>query len=210
MIQHVVDGDAGAELDVMAAKREVDRVLNLGVEREEGGKPPCPVLTSDEVPVLIETRIGKAGVHVEDGDEVELVRQADDVPEEAAVRRVGGERPVLVGTDQRIREVSEELVVVVQVAVGAGVNVAGVDRRSLVEVPAEHGEKLAIALFAVVEQKELRGAVRLLNRIDVEVAVDLALLIAETNEEIAAEFAVELKGPAQAVGNVEPKRARRE
>jgi hypothetical protein len=85
-------------------KGEVDRVLELGVGGEEGGKSFGLVFGAEEVPVLIEAGVGEAGVDVEDRDEVELVGQADDVPEEAAVGGVGGERAVLVGADEGIGE----------------------------------------------------------------------------------------------------------
>ena len=119
VVDHVVDGQAGAELDAVTAKGEVDGVLEFGVEGQEGWEASGLVLGANEVPVFIQPREGEAGVNVEDRHKVELVGQADDVPEQATIGRIGRERAVLVGTDEGIREISEELVVVVELAASA-------------------------------------------------------------------------------------------
>ena len=73
----------------MIAEGEIDRVLELSVESQKCWKASCTVFAADVVLVLADTREWKPGVHVEDGDEVELMRQSDDVPEQTAIWRVG-------------------------------------------------------------------------------------------------------------------------
>jgi len=135
----------------------------------------------------------KAGVDIEDGDEVELVGQGEDAPEEAAVGRIEGERAVLVLADQRSGEVSEELVVVVEVATGARPDVAAGDRGTLAELPANHGEEFLIALCASVEQLQLRS--RQLHGVDEKVAMALAAFVADAQQQVADDFTVELQRP---------------
>ena len=153
VVEHVVDSQPSAELDSVTVKREVDGVLKFGVESQEDWESPSLVFRTDKVPVFIHPRVGKARVHVEDRHKVELVGQADDVPEQTAVRRIGRERAVLIWPDEGVGKVSEELVVVVELAASTRVNVAGKDRRSLVDSPTEHRKKLAVALPPGVEQR---------------------------------------------------------
>lgn len=152
VVDHVVDSQASAELDAVTVKGKVDGVLKLSVEGQEDWESPGLVFGADEVPVFIQPREGKARVHVEDRHKVKLMGQADHIPEQAAIGRIGRERAVLVGPDKRIGEVSEELVVVIEFAASTRVNVAGKYSRSLIDSPTEHRKKLAVALPPGVEQ----------------------------------------------------------
>ena len=128
VVEHVVDSQPSAELDSVTVKREVDGVLKFGVESQEDWESPGLVFGTDKVPVFIQPRVGKARVHVEDRHKVELMGQADDVPEQATIGRIGRERAVLIWPDEGVGEVPEELVVVVELAASTRVNVAGKDR----------------------------------------------------------------------------------
>ena len=55
VVEHIVDTEAGTELDAVVPEREIDGVLNLCIEGEEGWETPRPVFSADEVPVLIDT-----------------------------------------------------------------------------------------------------------------------------------------------------------
>src|SRR4029434_2498572 len=141
----------------------------------------------------------KSRVHIQHGNEVQLVRQTDDSPDQAPVGRVGGHDAVLVGANEGIRDVTEELVVIVQVASSARVDVAGVEGRAFTRPPTQHPEELAEGLSARVEQTQLGITAGELEWIHIELAVYLAALVSEAKQETGAELAVELHAPTQAV-----------
>ena len=87
---------------------------------------------------------------VENGNELELVGEADDAPDEDAIGRVTGKRAVLVGANERVRIVAEELIVIVEFTEGARVDVAGDEAGALGRIPAEHGEEFVVGLRAGV------------------------------------------------------------
>src|SRR6516225_6849671 len=81
-------------------------------------------------------------------------------------------------------------------------NIAGEDGGTLVDLPAQHGEELPIALPSAVEQKQLCEVCEL-HWVYVELTRDLALFVAEAEEEMGAQFAIELERPSEAVGDVQ-------
>ena len=85
MIEDVVHRQAETKLNAVAVELEVDRILQLGVEREEGRETSRLVLRTEILPVLVESGEGKSGVHVEDGDKVEFVGKRKNSPEQAAI-----------------------------------------------------------------------------------------------------------------------------
>lgn len=58
------------------------------------------------------------------------------------------ERPVLIGADERVGDVAEELIVVVEFTEGARANVAGNHGGIFGGLPAKHQKEFAIALMA--------------------------------------------------------------
>ncbi len=90
-------------------------------------------------------------MHIQHRNEVQLVRQPHDSPNQAPVGRVGGHDAVLVGANERIREVSEELVVIVQVASGVRINVAGEQGGALTRPPTQQPEELVVRLSPGIE-----------------------------------------------------------
>ena len=123
-------------------------------------------------------------MQVKDGNKVEFVRQSDHAPEQTAVWRVRREWAVLVAADERIREIAEELVVVVKFAISARVNVAGKNSRAFVDSPAHHDQELAITLLARVEEKELGAGSRGLQRIHIKFPKYVTVFIPEAKQYI--------------------------
>jgi hypothetical protein len=161
VVGDVDDFQAAEKLDAMTAKSEIERILEFEIEARKGGKTAGFVAGADVVPVFVELGIREAGVNVEDGNELEFVGEANDAPEEHAVRSVTGKRAILIGADDRVRIVAEELVVVVEVAEGAGVDVAGDEAGAFGGIPAKHGEKFVVGLRPGVEELEVGGGGRL-------------------------------------------------
>jgi len=126
IVQHVKHTQSGAELEVPAVELEVERILDFHIQADEGPETPCLVLLSNVVPVLVYLGERKSRVHIQHRNEVQLVRQPHDAPDQASVRSVGGHDGVLVGANKRIGDVAEELVVIIQVSSGARVDIAGV------------------------------------------------------------------------------------
>src|SRR6476620_10640455 len=100
--------------------------------------------------------MGKTSVSVEDGNELKLVREFNDPPEQDAIRCVARERAVLVGTNERVRKIAEELVVVVELSPRARMNVADDQAGALVKVPSKHAQKFVVGLAPGIEQLQLR------------------------------------------------------
>src|SRR5580692_1989899 len=213
----------------MVAEFKVEGILEFQIEAGESGKATGFIARASVIPVFIELGIGEAGVDVENGNELELVRQADDAPEENAIGSVTGKRAVLIGANERIGIVAEELVVVVEFTEGARADVAGNQAGAFGGIPAQHGEEFVIGLRAGVEELELGSGGLKWGRgggegkrqvpttiwrgencgtgrgdgVDEEFAVALAVLVAEAKEEILAEAAIELDGGTEAVGETE-------
>ena len=89
-------------------------------------------------------------------------------------------RAELVSADEGSGEIAEELIVVVQFAAGARVDIAGVQRGALHGFPAQHRQVLAIALTPGIEQSQLSAAVRDLMGIDIEIAEYFPAFIPES------------------------------
>src|SRR5215469_3876004 len=70
-------------------------------------------------------------------------------------------------------------------------------------MPTQHSKELTVALLSVVEQVKLCGAVCELQRVNVELAVDLALFVSEAEEEFGAQLAIELERPSEAVRDMQ-------
>ncbi len=119
MVEDVGDFKATQELDAVAVEFEVEGILDFGVEAEEGGKASGFVALADILPVGADVGVGKSGMNVEDGNELKFFGELDDAPEEDAVGSVVRERAVLIGANEGIGNIAEELVVVVEIAPGA-------------------------------------------------------------------------------------------
>src|SRR5580704_54748 len=183
---------------------EVEGVLQFQIEAGKSGKAAGFIASADVIPVFIEPGIREAGVDVENGNELEFVGEADHAPKENTIGSVTGKRAVLVGANERIGVVAEELIVVVQFTEGARANVAGDEAGALGGIPAEHGEKFVVGLRAGIEELELGGlGPYWSDGVDEEFAVALAVFVAQAEEEILAEAAIELDGGAEAVGETE-------
>src|SRR5450755_1066955 len=120
-------------------KFKVHRILKFSIECEKRWKTSCLIFCANIVPVLVEARIWEARMHIQDRHEVEFIRKADNVPEQAAVGCIRRQRTILVCADKRIREVSEELIIVVEFTLSIRMHVAGKHCGAFVDSPAQHG-----------------------------------------------------------------------
>jgi len=182
---------------------EVEGILEFQIEAGKSGKTAGFIAGADVIPVFIEPGIREAGVDVENGNELEFVGEADHAPKEDTIGSVTGKRAVLVGANERIGIVAEELIVVVEFTEGARANVASDEAGALGGIPAEHGEKFVVGLRAGIEELELGLEPCWSDGVDEELAVTLAVFIAQAEEEILADTAIELDGGAEAVGETE-------
>src|SRR5262245_47453979 len=184
----------------MATKFKTKRILQLQVEACECREAPRLVAATDVVPVCVPLRIRKASVGIENRNELELVRKLKDAPEEDAVRSVAGERSVLIGSDQGVRKIPEELIVVVEFAPRAGTYVTGHEVAVLGRVPPNHGQEFIVRLAPGVEELELRWLIDGgQTRVDEEFAAPIAMFITDTEQEIFVQLVVELERGAAAV-----------
>ena len=94
-------------------------------------------------------------MNVKDRDKLEFVGETEDAPEEDAIGSITGKRTVLIGADQRVWIVAEELIVVVEFTERAGVNVTGNEAGAFGGIPAEHGEEFVVGLRTGIEELEL-------------------------------------------------------
>ena len=118
VVKDVGDFQSTEELDVVAVEFEVEGILDLGVDADEGGESTGFVACANVVPIDANVRIREAGVNINDGYELEALGELDNAPEEDAVGGVVRQRSVLIGADERIRNVAKELIVVVEFTVG--------------------------------------------------------------------------------------------
>src|SRR5262249_45610892 len=158
--------------------REIEGILEPQIQPNKSPQPPCLVALPDEVPVLVQLRERKPSVHVKNRDKVQLVRQANDAPEEPAVGCIGRHRPELVGANQRIPKIPKELVVIIQFTSRSRAHVTRIYGRPFRRSPAQHPEELPIGLLSRIEEPQLRARTRLI-RIQVEVAVPMPALVSE-------------------------------
>ena len=143
-------------------------------------------------------------MHVQDGDEVELMWQSQHPPGQHPVGRIRRHQAELVGANQGVGKIPKELVVIVQFTRGLRAHVAGVDGRPLHRLPAQHPQQLPIGLLARVPQLQLRRSAGRLVRIHIKIAHNVPSLVAKTEHQPPPQLAVELERPAQAVGSAQP------
>ena len=155
VIGDVDDLEAAEELDAVVVEFEVEGILEFQIEAGERGKAAGFIAGANVIPVFIEPGIGEAGVDVENGNQLEFVGEADNAPEEDAIGRVTGKRAVLIGANERVRIIAEELIVVVEFTESARTNVAGDETGAFGGIPAKHGEKFVVGLRTGIEQLEL-------------------------------------------------------
>jgi hypothetical protein len=160
VISDINDLEPAEKLDAMTAEFEIEGILELDIETHERGEAAGFVSLPDVVPIGVQLGMRESGVSVEDGHKLELVGQANNTPEQDTIGSVAGKRAVLVGADEGIRKVSEELVVVVEFTRSARTDVAADDGYTLGRSPTKHGEKFIIVLVAGIEELELSGLLR--------------------------------------------------
>ena len=73
VIEDVGDLKSAQELDAVAAEFEVEGILDLGVEADEGRESTGLVALADVVPIGADVRVGEAGVNIDDGNELKFL-----------------------------------------------------------------------------------------------------------------------------------------
>lgn len=73
VIEDVRDFESAQELDAVAVEFEVEWILDFGVNADEGRKSTRGVAFADVVPIHADVRVGKAGMNVDDGNELKAL-----------------------------------------------------------------------------------------------------------------------------------------
>src|SRR5579862_7623350 len=114
-------------------------------------------------------------------------------PQQETIRSVEGQGSATVFLDHRLREIAEELVEIVQVAICAGPNVRGVEN-AVPEFVARGPLEFAIRTAAPVRKLDCTcGSIG--DGRNNEVVRCMSLLIRETKKQISRDFAVQFQIP---------------
>ena len=111
-IEQVEDTESDTSLELLSAEVERDWARHLKIERSEL-REPLRVSRADEFARLIDPRVGKPCMNVENGEHHQLKRCVPLAPREESVRRVKRKQSALVAIDHCSCIVSVELVEVV-------------------------------------------------------------------------------------------------
>jgi hypothetical protein len=97
VVQNVGNLQPAEELDAVSVEFEVERILDLCIDTDVCGKSTGFVAHAHVVPINSHAGVRKSGVNVNDGNELNPLREMDDAPEKDSIRGIVGQRTIDAG-----------------------------------------------------------------------------------------------------------------